>query len=1134
MTTEESKRNARQNASVAFPGDTEMHARVRAHDWSRTPLGAIENWPQSLKTAVAACLDAGFAHYVWWGPDLIQIYNDEAMNILRAKHPAALGQPARECWADIWADVGPLTHSVLATGVSERRENFELLPDRGGPREPAYFDFCHSALRDDEGKIAGLFITAIETTERVRAQAARDESGCWLAQAIDVARLGHWQLDLATRTLTASAQCKRNFGREPEEPFGYEDLLAAIHPDDRERQAAAVAAAVESRSEFHVEYRLLTPAGELRWADVRGQLSANGAKDARLAGVSLDITERKSAEAALHESVERQNFLLALGDVMRAQPSANAMIEAAAQLLGERLDASRILFAEFDEAKGIADIFHGWFADGAQPYPTVMRLEDYDGPIMNDLRAGRTVRIDDVGDPFLDRPDLAGIAELGVKALLSVPLIVDGRLRVNLSVHQHTARHWSVDEVALVQEVAERLWADLVRARTETVLRQSRERLQIALEAGRLGSWQLELSDKTLTCTATCKANFGLASDAELPYKRLAELIHPEHRGRWEQAVETVINQGIEFNAERRWEQAAETAINEGIEFNTECRVIWPNGEAHWVSIHGRVLYRKDGTPFRMVGVTQNITERKRAEIAVAEDLRCTQILHELAAQSTNDRDIHTIYDKILDAAIALTRADTGTVQLYDEETRELVFLSAKNDLQKMIEKFARVNAGSKTSCGIALATGERVFVDFDSNEVEDTDGSLQIHVEHGLLCAQSTPLISRSGKPIGIFSTHWREHHRPSERELRSLDLLARQAADLIEQRQAEQALHESEKREQFMLKLSDALRAEPNADAVARRAIRMLSGQMQLDRCYIASFRLEDDRADITHQAGNDRVPALPDTLRLSDFPEGLRAAFDQTMVVGDDFERPGLSEAERRNSRRLGMRAFIAPTLRKGENNPLWAMVAISARPRRWTRGEVALVENVAERTWAAIERARADAALRDRGAQLQEANRAKDEFLAMLGHELRNPLQPIMTTLELMKRRQPEALAGERAIVGSQVRHLANMVDDLLDVSRIARGKLELKKTSLDVDDVIVRAIETARTTLDEHEQTVERAVADDLMVDGDRRRLVQVVTNLLTNAAKYSPPGRTVHVTAGAEGGEAVIRVRDQGYGIAPE
>ncbi|AWN35686.1 GAF domain-containing protein [Methylobacterium radiodurans] len=223
-----------------------------------------------------------------------------------------------------------------------------------------------------------------------------------------------------------------------------------------------------------------------------------------------DITERKRAEAALRQSEERQAFLLTLGDAMRAQTSANGLIEAAARLIGERLGASRIMFAEFDEARGIADIFFGWFADGAKPFPTVMRLEEYEGPILSDLRAGRVVRIDDTCDPALARPDLTAIAELGVMALISVPLLVSDRLLVNVSVHQDTARSWTDDEVALVQEVSERLWADLVRARAEAALRRSEERQAFLLKLSDALRPLAEAEEIQATTTRLLGAHLGV------------------------------------------------------------------------------------------------------------------------------------------------------------------------------------------------------------------------------------------------------------------------------------------------------------------------------------------------------------------------------------------------------------------------------------------------------------------------------------------------------------------------------------------------------------------------------------------------------------------------------------------------
>jgi signal transduction histidine kinase/PAS domain-containing protein len=186
--------------------------------------------------------------------------------------------------------------------------------------------------------------------------------------------------------------------------------------------------------------------------------------------------------------------------------------------------------------------------------------------------------------------------------------------------------------------------------------------------------------------------------------------------------------------------------------------------------------------------------DRKQALSAIAADLKDTQLLRDLSARLVTEGDIQALYQEIMAAAIALTRADAGTVQILDEATQDLLLLATQGFERDLTDHFYRVNASSNTSCGRALVTGDRTFIDFDVPESEDPDGSMRIHVEAGYLSAQSTPLIARSGKAIGMVSTHWRKHHRPSERELRFLDLLARQAADLIEQRQAEAALRESE----------------------------------------------------------------------------------------------------------------------------------------------------------------------------------------------------------------------------------------------------------------------------------------------------------------------------------------------------
>jgi signal transduction histidine kinase len=168
------------------------------------------------------------------------------------------------------------------------------------------------------------------------------------------------------------------------------------------------------------------------------------------------------------------------------------------------------------------------------------------------------------------------------------------------------------------------------------------------------------------------------------------------------------------------------------------------------------------------------------------------------------------------------------------------------------------------------------------------------------------------------------------------------------------------------------------------------------------------------------------------------------------------------------------------------------------------------------------------------QAELASRTKDEFLAMLGHELRNPLAPILTALQLMRLRGELGSEKERAVIERQVKHLVSMVDDLLDVSRVTRGKIELRRVPVELAEVVAQAIETASPLLEQHRHALAVDVPRGLVVDADTARLAQVIANLLTNAAKYTPDGGRVSITAQARADQVVVRVRDSGIGIAPE
>lgn len=182
----------------------------------------------------------------------------------------------------------------------------------------------------------------------------------------------------------------------------------------------------------------------------------------------------------------------------------------------------------------------------------------------------------------------------------------------------------------------------------------------------------------------------------------------------------------------------------------------------------------------------------------------------------------------------------------------------------------------------------------------------------------------------------------------------------------------------------------------------------------------------------------------------------------------------------------------------------------------------------------ERKRAEEALRESVERLRDADRRKDEFLAMLGHELRNPIAPILMAVELLRRKLPSSPDVERLrdVIERQARHLARLVDDLLEVSRITLGKIRLERQRVDVRAVIARALETSRPVIDarRHELRVELP-GEPVEVDADPVRLAQVVANLLHNAAKYTEIGGRIQVRVAREGDQAVIRVADTGVGI---
>ena len=339
----------------------------------------------------------------------------------------------------------------------------------------------------------------------------------------------------------------------------------------------------------------------------------------------------------------------------------------------------------------------------------------------------------------------------------------------------------------------------------------------------------------------------------------------------------------------------------------------------------------------------------------------------------------------------------------------------------------------------------------------------------------------------------------------------------------------------DRLLSRLDDAVRPLVDAEDITFTAARLLGQHLNVDRCAYASVEDDEDTFLLTGNYTNG-VPSIVGRYRFRQFGEEclrlMRAG--QPYVVEDAETDPRVRFDDRPAYLLTAIRAVICVPILKSERF-VAAMAVHMHTPRTWAASEVELVQRVASRSWESIERSRVE---RERQALLEKAesaNRTKDEFLAMLGHELRNPLAPIATALQLMKLQQNAAFERERTVIERQVAHLTRLVDDLLDVSRIARAKVRLEPELIELSEIVQRAVEVVSPLLEERRHSLSLEVPSrGLLLQADVARMTQVLSNLLSNACKYTPPGGRISIWAGIEGADVVLGVQDNGMGISAE
>jgi len=466
----------------------------------------------------------------------------------------------------------------------------------------------------------------------------------------------------------------------------------------------------------------------------------------------------------------------------------------------------------------------------------------------------------------------------------------------------------------------------------------------------------------------------------------------------------------------------------------------------------------------------------------LAHQVECLTRLHDLAVRLGGIASEEPALEAILDVAVDSQGARSGLIWVHEAGSGALVARASRGLGEASLLEFDRIVPGSRGgSAGKAFARRSRwVIEDIDADP--DFAPFREAARAAGFRAIHSTPIVTRAGELLGVVSVHFPEPHVPRQRDMQMADVCSRHVADVIESHRTQEAARHSER---VYKAIGESL------DFGVWSADRS-GGYTYLSDCFL---QLVGRRLD---ECLGDRWKEL---LHPED-REAVSASWQACVAEG---------------------RHWDCEFRVRGQDGAYSAILG-RAVPVRDGRGVIV--------SWAGIN---LDIGrLKRVETELRQTDQRKNEFLATLAHELRNPLAPLRNGLEVLRIAGPNAAASERAreMMERQMAQLVRLVDDLLDVSRVSRGKVELRREPVELAAILANAIETSQPLLAERRhQFVARIPAQKIVVDADLTRLSQVFWNLLNNAAKYTPNGGHIELEVQLLEAAVAVTVRDDGFGI---
>jgi signal transduction histidine kinase/DNA-binding response OmpR family regulator len=1057
------------SAITVFAGGGELGQRMRELDWASTSLGPVDSWCQSLRTCVRIILTSRQPMFVWWGEQLINLYNDAYISILGGKHPVALARPASEVWREIWDDVGPRAAKAIRENEGTFDEALLLIMERNGYREETYYTFSYSPVpgdAGDAGDTGGILCANSNDTQRIfgeRQQALLREVAARTANARTAA-------SACSLALEAFATNRKDL------PFA---LLYLI-----DGTTARLAATAGIAPDHALVPETIAPTSACMWP-VREVIT--GGQVARLALATRELPcgdWSEPASEAIGLPVRAADRSLAGVLIIGRNPfrllddDYGRFLDLLAIQIGNALSNARTFEHERSRAEALTELDRAktaFFSNISHEFRTPLTLML--GPTEDALRsesgslAGDALRA-------VHRNELR-LLKL-VNALLDFSRIEANRLR---------AHYEPTDLAQFTRELA-------------SAFRSAIERAGLAFE--------IECPDRPAL----------VSIDREMWEKIVLNLLS--------NALKFTFDGGIRVALDQR-DGVAELVVEDtgtGIAAEQLPRVF-----ERFHRVEGARSRTHEGSGIGLA-LASELVKLHGGSIEVDSELgRGTRFTvripsHPLGAHPAANPGS-------LAGPPPADSADSPVVAAFVEEA------------SRWLPDQARAQADATGPDGAppgALALAQASGTEPASVLIADDNADMRDYLQR-LLCArwqvtavadgQLALAAARRARPDLILTDVMMPNLDGFGllRELRADPALRTVPVVMVSARAGEEARIEG-----IDAGADDYLTKPFSARELLARVSNLLQlarlrRDVELERNRLASF-IQQTPVGVVLWEG----PELRCRLANDAFVRMVRRPLALGTPVREAFPELVGSDAMRRleSVLRTGVPIDVSEAssaMRNRDGTSHHGFYNTSYRAQHDARGAITGVIVVAIEV---TEQVRARQAVEDSRAEAVLANRSKDEFLAMLGHELRNPLAPILTALELMRLRAGDVAARERTIIERQTQHLASLVEDLLDVSRIARGAVELKRSRLVLADIVAKAVETAAPLFEQQRHDIAMRVPRDLAVDADPARLTQVFANLLTNAAKYTDPGGRIAIEAQRDADEVVVTVRDTGRGIAAD